>query len=117
MLVITIAFKGHSKTSEAEGLYVGHDVEEALRIAKNPPPGFQTVHVYRNLVPFKRCPVISAPVVATPEAPAEPVVEVEPGIVEEVSPEAQEEAPEQSPAQPELVVEEEKPSPSKRGIK
>jgi len=109
MLVITIAFKGHSKTSAAESLYVGHDVEEALRIAKNPPAGFQTVHVFRNLVPFKKCPVVSveAPAPVVEEIPAPPAPEEIPA----------EETPEEIPAQPELAVEEERPSPSKRGIK
>ncbi len=90
MLHVAIAFKGHHKNSEAETIYTGHDAIEALRVAQNPPAGFATVHIFRNLVPWKRCPVVggiaapaiveevpaAAPQIAEAPAAAPPVEEV-----------------------------------------
>jgi hypothetical protein len=76
MLHVAIAFKGHHKNSDAETLYTGHDAVEALRVAQNPPQGFATVHVFRNLVPWKRCPVIGG--VVAPEIVEEAPADVPP---------------------------------------
>jgi len=82
MLAITIGFKGHHKTAECQPLYAGRDADEALRIAKNPGPGFTVCHVFKNPTPDKRCPQPGAPEVVVPEVQAEvtppaPVTEVE----------------------------------------
>lgn len=85
MLAITIGFKGHHKTAECQALYTGRDAEEALRVAKDPGPGFTICHVFTNPSPRKRCPQpgaapeteIVVPEVQAEVIPPAPVAEVE----------------------------------------
>ena len=111
MLTLTIGFKGHHKSSEAQCLYAGHDADEALRIAKNPPAGFATCHIFKHLVPVKRIPQL-APVDAAPQETAAP----EPAPVDDsppadAPPEEAPDAPADAPPEeaPQLLMEDRPP--------